>query len=615
MLLAGSAAIRTLPRVTRVALRSLFSRKLRTTLTALAIVLGVAMVSGTFVLTDSINKAFDSIFASVYVGTDATITGKSAFDLDQNQNTTTPPSFDESLLVRVRDLPDVKDAIGGVAGEAQLIGKDGKVITFGGAPNLGFSVDPSRPEFESLKLTSGHWPGLDEVVIDKSTASKKDLAVGDTIGVQAQGPKQDVRISGLVKFGSVSTIGGATLAGFDLPTAQKLFAKPGKLDQIRVAAKNGVSPDQLVNEIRTILPPDTQVRTGTAQAKKDAEGTNEFLSFLQKFLLAFGGIALFVGSFVIANSLSITIAQRTREYATLRTLGASRRQVLRSIVVEALVVGITASVVGLFLGLLLAKGLFKLFDAVGFTLPNSGLTFLTRTIIVSLLVGILVTLLASLRPALRATRVPPIAAVREGFELPPGRFARFRTPGSALLALLFGLFGPGLGTTQILLWMGLGTVLIFFGVALLSARFVGPLAWTVGWPSTRLAGAAGTLARDNARRNPQRTASTAAALMIGLALVTLVAVLASGIISSFKGAVNDIFTGDFAITAENNFSPIPIAAGNAAATAPGVTATGDVRSGDAKIFGSREQVTAVNPGAAKVIQMNWIQGSQAVFSE
>jgi putative ABC transport system permease protein len=621
MLLAGSAAIRTLPGVTRVAIRSLFSRKLRTALTAFAIVLGVAMVSGTFVLTDSISKAFDSIFASVYVGTDATITGKSAFDLDQNQNTTTPPSFDESLLVRVRDLPDVKDAVGGVAGEAQLIGKDGKVITFGGAPNLGFSVDPSRPEFESLKLTSGHWPGLDEVVIDKSTASKKNLAVGDTIGVQAQGPLQQVRISGLVKFGSVSTIGGATLAGFDLPTAQKLFAKPGKLDQIRVAAKNGVSPDQLVNEIRTILPPDTQVRTGTAQAKKDAEGTNEFLSFLQKFLLAFGGIALFVGSFVIANSLSITIAQRTREYATLRTLGASRRQVLRSIIVEALVVGITASVIGLFLGLLLAKGLFKLFDAVGFTLPNSGLTFLTRTIIVSLLVGILVTLIASLRPALRATRVPPIAAVREGFELPPGRFARFRAPGSALLALagfaalVYGLFGPGLGTTQILLWMGLGTVLVFFGVALLSARFVGPLAWTVGWPSTHLAGAAGTLARDNARRNPQRTASTAAALMIGLALVTLVAVLASGIISSFKGAVNDLFTGDYAITAENNFSPIPISVGDAAATAPGVIAIGNVRAGDAKVFGSREQVTAVNPGMGQVISLSWTKGSPAVFSQ
>jgi putative ABC transport system permease protein len=606
--------------VTRVALRSLFSRKLRTALTALAIVLGVAMVSGTYVLTDSINKAFDSIFTSVYVGTDATITGKAAFDLGSNDPSAAPPSFDQSLLAQVRTLPDVEDAVGGVAGEAQLIGKDGKVITFGGAPNLGFSVDPSRPAFESLKLIDGAWPGADELVIDRSTASKKHLRVGDSIAVQGVGPEQRMRISGLVKFGAVSTIGGATLAGFDLPTAQKLFQKRGKLDQIRVSAKTGVSPQQLVSEIRTVLPPDTQVRTGAAQAKKDAEGTDEFLSFLQKFLLAFGGIALFVGSFVIANSLSITIAQRTREYATLRTLGASRRQVLRSIIAEALVVGTASSVVGLFLGLLLAKGLFKLFDAVGFTLPNSGLVFYTRTIVVSLAVGILVTLVASLRPALRATRVPPIAAVREGAELPPGRFAFLRTPASALLtaagfaAIVFGLFGRGLGTTAILVWMGVGTVLVFFGVALLSARFVPVLAWAVGWPSARLAGVAGTLARDNARRNPQRTASTAAALMIGLALVTLVAVLASGIVSSFRSAVDDLFTADYAITAENNFSPIPIAAGNAAAKASGVMAIGNVRAGQALIDGKRGQVTAVNPGTEQVIDLDWKRGSQEVLS-
>ena len=196
------------------------------------------------------------------------------------------------------------------------------------------------------------------------------------------------------------------------------------------------------------------------------------------FLLAFAGIALFVGSFVIANSLSITIAQRTREFATLRTLGASRRQVLRSIVVEALVVGIVASVIGLFLGFALASGLFALFEAVGFTLPNTGLTFETRTAVVALLVGILVTLFASLRPALRATRVPPIAAVREGATLPPGRFARYRGLGAALTAvagfaaLLYGLFASGLGTTQVLLWMGLGALLIFLGVALFSSRLV-----------------------------------------------------------------------------------------------------------------------------------------------
>src|SRR5262249_52663457 len=235
-------------------------------------------------------------------------------------------------------------------------------------------------------------------------------------------------------------------------------------------------------EIRKILPPGTQVRTGEAQATEDAKDTTSFLNFLQDFLLAFGGIALFVGAFVIANSLSITIAQRTRELATLRTLGASRRQVLTSIFVESSVMGVLASIVGVLVGFALALGLFKLFDAVGFTLPNNGLVIRTRTIVVAMLVGTLVTVLASLRPALRATRVPPIAAVREGAELPPGRFARFRTAASILLAVLgfaalaFGLFGSGLSTTQILIYMGLGTVLIFFGVALLSARIARPLA-------------------------------------------------------------------------------------------------------------------------------------------
>ena len=603
--------------MTRFALKGILGRKLRTVLTALAIVLGVAMVSGTFVLTDSIDNAFNTIFTDVYRGTDATITGKTAFDL-QDSGSVAPP-FDESLLGDLKALPDVAQAVGGVGGDAQLVDSKGKAITFGGAPNLGFSVDPTQPAFNSLTLVDGAWPKEGEVVIDRATAGKKHLKIGQQIGVQAQGPTEQLRISGLVKFGSVSSIGGATLAGFSLPTAQQLFLKQGKLDQIRVAAKNGVAQETLVAEIQKILPAGTQVRSGTAQATEDAANTNDFISFLQKFLLAFGGIALFVGAFVIANSLSITIAQRTRELATLRTLGASRRQVLTLIVIESLVIGILASITGLLLGLGLAKGLFKLFDVVGFTLPNSGLLFQTRTVIVSLLVGVLVTLLASLRPALRATRVPPIAAVREGATLPEGRFARFRTAGSALLtavgfaALLYGLFGKGLGTTQVLLWMGLGTLLIFIGVAMLSARFVPRLAGTLGWPAARFGGAAGLLARDNARRNPQRTASTAAALMIGLALVTLVATLAAGIVQSFRGAVDDIFTGDYSITAQNNFNPIPISAAAAAAQAPGVTAVGSVRSGDAQTFGKTDFATAVDPGANEVIALDWLQGSQQTF--
>jgi putative ABC transport system permease protein len=606
--------------VTRVALAGLLGRKLRTALTALAIVLGVAMVAGTFVLTDSIDKAFDTIFTDVRKGSNVVVSGKPAFKIGDQSGVTAPP-IDESLLAKVRELPGVAQAEGGVNGEAQLIGKNGKAIVYGGAPNLGFSVANPRSPFNPLTLVEGRWPKDGEAVVDRATAGKEHLRIGQTIGVQAEGPVARLRLSGIVKFGSVSTIGGATLAGFDLPTAQRLFNKRGQLDEIAIAAKPGVPDPELLRQVRAILPPSAEAKSASEQAQEDAENTNSFISFLRGFLLAFGGIALFVGSFVIANSLSITIAQRMREFATLRTLGATRRQVLWSVVIEALVVGAAASVTGLFLGLALAKGLFKLFDTVGFTLPNSGLLLETRTVVISLLAGILVTLLASLRPATRATRVPPIAAVREGAVLPVSRFARYRTPGSALLtaigfaALLWGLFAPDLGTTQILLWLGLGALLVFFGVALLSVRFVRLLATVIGWPAVRIGGAAGALARDNAQRNPQRTASTAAALMIGLALVTLVAVLAAGITSSFRGAVNKLWGGaDYAVTAQNNFSPIPIAAAKAAAKAPGVEVVGNVRTGAARAFGKTLFMTAVDPGTSRIFTIDWKDGSAAVLA-
>jgi putative ABC transport system permease protein len=605
----------------RVALAGLLGRKLRTALTAFAVVLGVAMVSGTLVLTDSIDKAFNFIFTDVRKGSDVVVTGKSPFHITEGQGTFAP-TIPQSLVAKVKALPDVALADGGVKGDAQLVDRNNKAIVFGGAPNLGFSIENGDSPFNPLTLVSGAWPHGNEVVVDENVAKKKHFAVGDTIGVQAEGPVRHLRISGIVKFGSAAQLGGATLAGFDLPTAQQLFDKVGRVDEIAVAAKPTVTDQEVVKEVRAVLPPTAQVRLGSDQAREDAKQTNSFISFLRGFLLAFGGIALFVGSFVIANSLSITIAQRTRELATLRTLGASRRQVLTSIVVEALVMGVLASVTGLVAGLGLAKGLFKLFDAVGFTLPNSGIVFGTSTIVIALAAGILVTLVASLRPALRATRVPPIAAVREGATLPESRFARFRTVGSALTTLLgfaslaFGLFGPNLGTKGILLYMGLGALLIFIGVALLSVRLIQPLVWVLGWPATRIGGAAGFLARDNARRNPQRTASTAAALMIGLALVTLVAVLAAGITTSFRGAVNKIWkNADYAITAQNNFTPIPPASAEAAAKNPIVEAVGNVRTGDAGAFGKSFFATAVNPPAATMFTLDWVQGSDRTMAE
>ena len=606
--------------MTRFAIRGLLSRKLRTALTALAIVLGVAMISGTYVLTDSIDQAFDRIFTDIRQGSNAVISGKSAFDLSEGSGVT-EPTFEESLLDGVRALSGVEEAEGSVNSDAtQLISDDGKAVVYGGAPNLGFSIANPDSRFNPLTLVEGEWPGQNEIVVDKETAAKEDFEVGETIGVQAEGPVQRLGISGIMQFSSGLTIGGATLAGFDLQTAQRLMRKEGRLDEIAVASRPDVSDPELVREIRAILPDGAQVQGVGEQVQSDAEETNEFITFLQTFLLAFGGIALFVGSFVIANSLSITIAQRTRELATLRMLGASRRQVLGSIILEALVVGVVASSIGLFLGLLLAKGLFWLFDLVGFTLPNTGLVFETRTVFVALLAGILVTLGASLRPAIRATRVPPVAAVREGVTVPASRFARLRGIGALLMAaagfgaLAYGLFADSLDTTAILIWMGLGTLLVFLGVALFSSRLVRPLAHVLGWPATQMGGAAGSLARDNARRNPQRTASTAAALMIGLALVTLVATLASGIIVSFKSSVNNLFTGDYAITAQNNFSPIPIDAAEAAAMAPGVTVVGNVRTGEALRDGDPGFITAVDPGMQEVIDLDWKAGPEDVIS-
>ena len=733
--------------MSRFAVRGLLSRKLRTALTAIAIVLGVAMISGTFILTDSIDQAFDRIFTDIRQGSNAVVSGKSAFDFTEQQGVAAP-TLDESLLPELRALPDVAEAEGSVDSDAtQFIGDDGKAVVFGGAPNLGFSIANGDSVFNPLTLIEGDWPGPDEVAVDKETAAKEDFEVGETVGVQSEGAVQRMRVSAIVQFSSGLTIGGATLAGFDLPTAQRLFKKAGRLDEIAIAAKTGVSDEELIAQIEEILPSDAQVLSGSEQAQSDAAETDEFISFLRAFLLAFGGIALFVGSFVIANSLSITIAQRTREFATLRTIGATNRQILGSVIVEALVVGVVASIVGLFLGLLLAEGLFGLFDAVGFTLPNAGLVFEPRAVVIALTAGILVTLLASVYPGLRATTVPPIAAVREGAVLPGEPLDRVRGTWVAVLvtalgvglgifaigtrplntfltvvlavlglilvlfggalfpsrtlgalvsgalgfaALLYGLFVPGLGTTSVLLWMGVGVLLVFFGVARVTTRLIPRLAalmspiarWTVFllsvlfWPFFTLPywllrygawGPASVLLRvlaflgglslnplllpivlvmwirkalsrwepewpaefpgvvpdrsttrvgsENARRNPQRTASTAAALMIGLALVTLVATLAAGIIASFEGAVNDLFTGDYAITAQNNFSPIPVDAAEAAANAPGVTAVGNVRTGETLVFGEVSFSTAVDPGMAQVITMDWKEGSQAVFSE
>ncbi|HET9544727.1 MAG TPA: FtsX-like permease family protein [Gaiellaceae bacterium] len=599
----------------RVALRGLASRKLRSLLTAFAIVLGVAMVSGTFVLTDTIDSGFDTVFSESYEGADAVISPETEF----GRQAAGSGGFPASVLEDVEALPSVAEAAGSVRDSARLIGRDGEPLGGSSVSPLALGLDPADEQFSPVRIVDGEWPdGSGQIAIDRRTFDDEGLALGDAISATARGPVQEFEIVGVVELGSLESLGGATISVFDLATAQELFAKEDVVDQIQLAAAEGVSAEALVAEVRGELPATLDVQTTAAQVETESEDTSAGLGFLRYFLLAFAAIALFVGSFVIANTLSITIGQRTRELATVRTLGASRRQVLWSVVLEALVVGVLASIVGILLGVGLALGLNELLAAAGIELPTSGLVLETRTIVVGLVVGIGITLLASIRPALRATRVPPIAAVREGSVLPPSRFARFGLPASltltagAVALLLVGSLGDGLSAAPRLLAIGLGVILLFVGIALVAPRLVRPLASALGWPGTRIAGAAGRLARANAMRNPARTASTASALMIGLALVTLVAILAQGLRSTFVDSVDELFVADYAVVAEGGFNPLTPEVEEALAQAPGVEAVSGVRSGSGRIAGEDVGVSAVPGNIAETVAIRWDEGSDAV---
>jgi putative ABC transport system permease protein len=607
--------------VSRVAVSGLLFRRGRTILTAIAIVLGVAMVSGTFVLTDTITKAFNGIFTSSYSETSAVITGKSIVS-ESAGNVTVP----ESLVARVRKLPGVESAGGaifdleGSSDKAQLIGHDGKTISTGGSPTFGFGFDPDETRFNPLNLTAGRWAANGrQVVIDKGVADKEGFEVGQRIGVAAIGPTRYFTISGIAQFGSVPSLGGATIAVFTVAEAQRLLDKEGRVDLVFVAAKPDVSSQEVVDQVKPLLPPATQVRTGTQQAEENSKDVDSFLRIIRYFLLAFAGIAVLVGAFVTFNTISITVAQRIREFATLRSLGASRRQVLRSVLIEGFCVGVLASVVGLFAGLGLAKGLEAVFDALGLSLPTADLVFATRTIVVSLLLGIGVTMIASLVPAMRATRIPPVAAMREGATLPASGISRRRGPIVAVLSLAgvgmlaYGSFG-GLDTLPSIELLAAGCLVTFFAVGMSAAAMVPRLAAAVGAPARRFGGEAGRLASENATRNPIRTARTAAALMVGLALVTVVATLGAGLRSSDREALNSSVASDYVVTSKNGFEPFPAAAGAALPGAAGVSLVSNVRGDQAKAFGDEILVNGVAPSFGRVFNLNWSKGSNAVLA-
>jgi putative ABC transport system permease protein len=637
--------------VIKVALRGLAGRKLRAALTAIAIVLGVAMMSGTFVLTDTIDKAFQGIFSESYANTDAVVSGKGADITFQGTQAETPP-FPEELLDQVRALPDVGAASGSVTDltNTKILTKEGKAVNTGGAPSFGIGLDPELSEFNPLKLLEGTWPASSgEVVIDVATADKEGYKIGDEVKIATIKPVESFKITGLAQYGEVRSLGSATFAVFTIPEAQRLLDRAGQLDEISVAAKEGVTPAALVDELKQELPPEeVTVRSAAEQTDEDLESVS-FTKYIRYFLLAFAGIALIVGAFVIFNTLWITVSQRIREFATLRTIGASRRQLLTAVLIESTVIGIFASVVGLFIGFGLAVGLKELGDATGGGLPTAGYVFATRTVVVSLLVGVLVTVAAGLFPAFKATRVPPIAAVREGAEFPKGRLAPF-TPyialvviGLAVVQLGIALFNDSLGTAPRLLSIAGGVLLLFVGVAMLSSKLVpvlsaaaAPVArgamfvlriifipvmlivWGLGnlfgrgteRPDVLSDGQARRLAEENSRRNPGRTAATAAALMIGVALVTFVAVLASGFKASNRDAIEDQVSADYVITAQDGFTPFVAGAGDALADSSAAALVTPVRSGLGKVANSDQYITGIDPEAIQqVYTFDWAEGS------
>lgn len=600
----------------RIALRGLWTRKLRTSLTAFAVVLGVSMVAGTYVLTDTINKSFNTLMASARADTSAVVSGKS---LVKNGATADQPTVPASLLERVSSVPGVAAAYGVVETEsARMIDAKGDPVGPAGPPALGFGRDPSTiDQKDAFQIIDGRWAkGPDEVTIDVASAKKAHVSVGDTIRVEGSGPLQRFRVVGLLQWGSSNSLGGATMAVFDLPTAQNLFGLRGRLSEIDVNAAAGVTPAQLVARIRPLLPPHARALTVDEQIEEDQSEWASFAKVIRYALLTFAGIALFVGAFVIFNTLSITVAQRTREMATLRTIGASRRQILGGVLAEGLTIGALASALGIGAGLLLAKGLSSLMGAIGIDVPRTATVYAPRTFIISIVTGVGVTLLASLGPALRATRVPPIAAVREGAVLTRKRSSRLRQIASGLLlatslaVLGLGLFGSFDQSSQRLLTIAAGCALFFIAVALLSAYFARPLARIVGLPGSTFGGTAGKLARKNAMRVPARTASTAAALMIGLALVTFVSVLANGLTRSAEVAVRKQISTDYVVMAKDGYSSFSNTAATTLAGVPGVEKATAIRGDTVVAYGKETYITGIDPATIRSsYHFDWKQGS------
>ncbi len=598
--------------MTRLILAGLRQRKLRAGLTAIAILLGVAMVTGTLVLTSQITRAFDEIFQAANSGVDVRVSPRVDFESGGLRNV---PTLPESMVATVQGVDGVKKAVPELAALGSPV-VNGEYVQSTGAPSFVFSLTPDP--FRATQLASGQYPTKDgEVAVNEGLASSQGLSVGSKLGVATRTGVKDVTLTGTVTFANVSSIGGTTIVIATKDDVQRWFGLEGRVNSIAVQAQPGVNPAALARRISAELPNGVEVRTGQQDAADQAQQTTEAINtFLRPALLAFGVIALFVGAFIIFNTFTITVAQRLRELGLLRTIGASRRQVMASVVGEAFVIGLVAGVVGLFAGYGFAALLVWVFDILlpgGIPVASAQLSL--GVALTALLVGVVVSVVAALIPAVRASRVPPVAALREGAEIPRGRFSRFAPVVSGLIGvggiaiIVLALQSQG-AATQRLLVMALGSLLVFVAMGGLLRYLVPSLARVIGWPLERTPGASGSLARQNATRNPARTAATAAALMIGIGLVAFVAVFAQGLKASVTGAIDTTLRGDLIISGKS-FQAIPQASVAAVKAVPGVSDVVAVLTDPARTeTGSRTTVFGLDPeAAARGLAFEWVNGS------
>jgi putative ABC transport system permease protein len=592
-------------------IRGMLAHKLRLLLTTSSIALGVAFLAGTLILTDTMHTAFDRLFGKISSGTDAVVRQESAYSGSEGASHQPIPA---SILATVRAVPGVRAAEGEVGGYALLTDTHGKaILATQGAGTMGLTMPADAKLRGDIQFKSGHAPsGPNEVVIDARSAADHHIALGSSIKILFHGPTRAFTVVGVVTFGGETDLGGTTTAYFDLPTAQAVLGTPGVVDQIDVSAVAGVSQTELAKRINAVAPAHIEAVTGKAIAKEFSDSIKKGLGFVTILLSVFAGIALFVGSFIIWNTFTMIVSQRSREIALLRAVGATRRQVMRSLLTEALLLGLGASALGLALGVGVAKGLSALMGAVGFSLPSTSTQLLPHTIETSLLVGTLVTVVAALVPARRATKVLPIEALRDsapGSAKPSKRRAVFGTIlfGGGVAALLDGLFGGGAAAL-----IGVGVLGVVLGTTTLAPLAARPLAALLGWP-LRMRGLPGELARQNAMRNPRRTASTAAALMIGLTLVITVSVFASSLKGSFGDILNGSTKADLYVSrASNGGEGFSTEVAKTVATVPGVKTVSPTGFGEARFAGQTTGYASVDPATvSQVLNLDVSSGRAA----